>query len=187
MKLVALSAVLIVLPLVLVSGVETDVEDLGVLTPRNAIHLEKGTDRKDWHHFEIELLHKSTGATNLIVTNKAQITLQDMSMPLGRVVFSVRSVDENGMSSDPSFYQFEIQTNSLPTPKAVKETILRGPDAQTMPIVDLLKARASGSVPVPVMPRISSGMLVGHSLTNVPLPTNSMIEFYNRKGRRNEQ
>lgn len=135
-----------------------DFEDLGVLTPRTAIPLERNTDRGDFSFFQIEA--KSAAKTNslkFVTTNTLLFSTNFLPLPSGRVILGVRTILKDGSASPASTYAFELWRGSPPAPSAGKVIgILGFPDGENDSLEKIIQSRAKSE---PSSPPLPPGML----------------------------
>lgn len=214
-----MKAIVLLLALAIIAAVsaadETEVEDLGVITAKVGIVLEKDTERADWSHFVLEFLPQTppTNLVTLTLTNDFLTLAELVRLPSGRVIMGVKSVCNDGTESTLKLYKFDIRRAGPPTPKARTIQILRGeesPEPNTLSN-KLQRLRESRPIEPPPVPqtqpqrRGERGPIPPASewpkpdvrpARALPLPggrnetyaqhLDRMAEFYAKPGRRNE-
>lgn len=210
MKAIVLLLALVVIA-TLAAADDTDFEDLGVITAKVGIVLEKETSRSDWSHFVIEFqpMTPPTNAVTLTLTNDF-VTLSNLvKLPSGRTLMGLKSVFRDGTESKIILYKLDIRRADPPAPKARTIQILDGSAPEINSLSNTLR-RLRESRPViepPAPPRSQRGpippaeawpapaVVPARVLRALPGGTNrtyaqhldSMAEYYSRPGRRNEK
>lgn len=159
-----------------------DITDLGTMTERRAIFLEKCTNRVDFAAFNIEI--QSMVETNIVLhftTTNEFLRFSDLSsLPDGRVAMAVQMVCADGSTSPANLYRMDVKHSPPNAPTAVMITVLDG---------TVRPAARAGAVRSPrpslIQQAIQSKQL---DLTNnggPPLPRGGMEEnpFYDRRRR----
>jgi hypothetical protein len=105
--------------------------DLGVLTPRMAIPLERNTERGDFAFFQIEA--RSLAFTNSIkfnTTNQFLFASNFVQMPSGKILLAVKTIAIDGTGSPVSTHTFELWRSAPLKPVVGKVINLSGSPAQ---------------------------------------------------------
>lgn len=99
---------------------QSDIENLGAITERRGVILEKPTNRTDFLMFKIELLAQRwpSNHVRLTLTNDL-LTLADlMAMPPGPVLMSVQAICADGSESPLALYRIVVHRDGPDRPKA---------------------------------------------------------------------
>ncbi len=106
--------------LTLLSAQASELIDLGTITPRRAIVLERNTDRPDWSHFKAEFLSlaPSSNQVTLILTNDLLTLSNLVGLPSGPAVVGLRSVTSDGTESPTVLFKLDIRRAEPPAPGA---------------------------------------------------------------------
>lgn len=94
--------------------------DLGTITPRRAIVLERNTGRPDWSHFKVEFfsLALTSNQVTLILTNELLTISNLVGLPSGPTIVGLRSVTLDGMESPIVLFRLDIRRAEPPSPGA---------------------------------------------------------------------
>lgn len=140
---------------------ETEPEDLGVVSPRRAIQLDKGTAREDFLYFDIEF-KPYTPPTNIVkfsTTNSLILLSNLVRLPSGKILMGVKSVFADGTTSPIELYTFRVWRGRPPgvraSPMAIggdTNLIGRGENLSSV-LQSLIRARPEPPpVPLPFVP-----------------------------------
>lgn len=176
-----------------------EVEDLGVLTPRNGIQLDKATTRGDVKTFIVEFLPQTppTNAVSRVYTNEhSLVKISDLpELPSGPVVMGVKTIGADGVESEIALYRFDLRRGNPPKPRAYATALLEA-DAEpvstntTAGVVARRREKLAASPPPPIPGAISAPTpvpeLEGASNKTYGDVLDAMAEHYAKRGRRNE-
>ncbi len=126
---VGLGLFLISFPCAVIYTQETSIENLGVISRRRGILLERTTNRTDFVRFIIELkLAGSSNTVTLLRTNDF-LNLDDFgSVPSGPVIMGVKSVYSDGDEDEIELYRLEVRRNA-PTRSRARSIQIIGTNA----------------------------------------------------------
>lgn len=171
------------LALVILALVGAEVVDLGVMTDRRVIILEKCTNRTDFAAFQVELQSLLPGSNYVSYTSQAgAIEMEDFaSIPQGPVAVGVTMICADGEKSQMALYRLDLRRSAPRAPVARMVTLLNPNLPAEVPEATNAPARP---LAIP-MGRIRQVAVEG---TPPPLPESKMNLFYEeREGqRRNE-
>lgn len=107
-----------------------EITNLGVVSPRRGLVLERDTNQVDFLHFKIDLvaLRWPSNSVTFTTTNDILTLDQFMPMPPGPCIMGVRSVYSDGDESNVSLYRVRVRRDTPKAPKA-HGTGISGPDA----------------------------------------------------------
>lgn len=147
-------AVLVVL--LILAGIsladETDPDDLGVISPRRALLLEKPADRKDFARFILEFLPQQWPTNKVVITTTNTVVYlgELVAVPHGPAVLAVRSECTDGSVSDIKLFKVDIRRNAPSAPRVRTIGVLTNDDRQAVePVVHRWMHRARPTPPVP--------------------------------------
>lgn len=162
------------------------IQNLGSITPRRSITLMRDT-RDDWVKYEIEFrsLPPSTNRTTVTLTNDL-VTLEVLAtVPSGPAIMGVRSVYEDGETSDASVFRVSIWRGKPRAPSA-KPTFMSAPKGASIkndgPIDSarvMMPIRTNAPPPLPMGVAGTYGDLLDRN-------ADDMIKHYRKSGRRNQ-
>lgn len=102
------------------ASAQIQVEDLGVITDRNAIILSRDPPRKDYAGYMIEFLPQfaPTNKVTLYITNEMILLENLVAVPHGPAIVGIRSVCKDGSESPVSLYTLDIRRDAPHPPNA---------------------------------------------------------------------
>lgn len=142
---------------------DTDVEDLGLFTPRRGITLDK-IDAAAFKEFRVEFIPQNP-PTNVvaITTTNELLTVEDVPMlPSGPTIMGVRTIAIDGGESPVQLYRFNLRRAGPPAPRA-RTTFLPSsePERSTTNAVRRVIERRKAEAPEPPMPPAMKAALPG--------------------------
>jgi hypothetical protein len=187
-----------------------DLDDLGVITPKHALIIEKDTTRGDWDHFKVEVLPTvpPTNKVSFSVTNEIVTLSHFGAVSSGPSVLAVQSVTKDGTKSPIKLYRIEIRRAAPPAPSVrLIELLTDGPVAVELE-TKVEQIKKAQRVPYPAIPTRIAGTnielrhlpvgIINPTITNsvIPQGTNRvyaeeldrMADFHEKavKNRRNQ-
>jgi hypothetical protein len=163
-----------------------NIEDLGVITPRRSIVLERCATRNDFMHFVIEL-RQGTNLLFMVMTTNTVLTVDGVLDVVqdGRAVMGVKSICLDGAESPMAVYRFEVRREGPTAPVARAIGVIAPlPDFR---LDDVLRDRKELEKPLPP-PVPSAGepammMMRPVMTTPPPLPhgTNESYSAYQKR------
>lgn len=158
-----------------------DLTQLGVMTDRRAIILERSTERPDHAFFRVELqaLGWPSNTVQFVKTN-ALLTMNDFSGMTGPCIMAVHSVCSDGGESGPALFRLDVRRDPPDRPTA-KMIWLLNTNRATSTTRDLRLLRTN-MVVEPQAPSMTLGITndrgsLSQTLQAEPLP-NSRNETY---------
>ena len=204
-----MKSIVIIVALLVIAAIEasadTDIEDLGVITPKKEIVLEHTAERSDIRHFLLDFapIAAPTNQIHFVSTNDTLRVDNLGALPSGPILMTVRTACKDGSVSAPRLYRFELWRAEPPAPRARVVEILGGEEERTNSIAQILETRRTierSKLPTPPLPtdarRVTASSPIPPAVEPPrPLPSgtnktysehlDSMARFYNKR-RRNE-
>lgn len=182
MKVILLLALAIV-------GLHAQVTDLGVITERSIITLEKCQRRHDFAAFKVEIIPRNLrGWTNKVefVTTNEFLTLADLqAVPDGIAVMGVRQVCADSSVSTVAVFKIDVQRDPPDPPRAYVSTILT--NAPEQKIEHVLQSMADKPTPPPpAPPGMATNAAPQHVPTRTTTTTRPEASYYPLPGGRGE-
>ena len=108
-------------------------EDIGVVTARKGIYLEKPTNRLDFSHFQIDLFAQRwpSNKVSFTKTNDVLLLSDFMAMPPGPCLMGVKIVCSDGEESPIAIYRVDVRRDPPKAPKAHSIIVAPGPTGMT--------------------------------------------------------
>lgn len=153
----------------------SDITDLGVLSSRRGIVLEKCTNRADFAHFKIELLAQRWPSNSFtFTTTNSLLTLQDfLAMPPGPCLMGVREVTADGDESSLSLFKVDIRREPAAAPRAHVTQLAELRPAVSPTTKAMIAIRTKQAVPLPPLPDGTNRSYSEHMIR--------MHDFYTRR------
>lgn len=203
-KLLTIIAVMLITARCLAQNTTNKVEDLGVVSERIGVFLDKSAD-PNFQNFEVDVAPVDKTLTNrvrLILATNDLITVTNLAgLPAGPMLLGLRSIYRDGTASPATTYKFNLLRSSPSAPTARAVQLIGVPGAQTLKLdvrKEVLKLQppvrmdppaplSSTSISLPKLQQIESGLETPiRPPTN--LPSAEMAENINKRThkRRNE-
>lgn len=177
--------------------VAEEITELGTVSPRRGIILEKCQRRTDFLEWKLEFLPQThpTNQVNMVTTNELLTLPLLAQLPSGPVIMGVRQVCTDGTESPISLFRFTIRRGDPSSPRAMGIGILTGVQGQSLTnrLERIRQRRAAEALQnTPPIP----GQTVTNAPTVQPMPESrnrtygeyldEMAQHYRRTTRRSE-
>lgn len=101
-----------------------EIEDLGIVSRRRSIILERCTNRTDFVKFVIEIQPAGSSNTVTLIRTNDFLSLADFgAVPAGKLTMGVHSVCADGEESPVALYRLEVKRSAPTSPRARSITV----------------------------------------------------------------
>lgn len=130
------------------------ITDLGVITDRTAILLERCTNRTDFLHFKVELQAlRFPSNTVIFTTANSMLKLEDLAaMPPGPVIMGVSSECRDGAASPIALFRLDLRRDPPKPPTARVVGLLNTPKEGRASLTNAIQAARQRAIEGPPLP-----------------------------------
>lgn len=162
----------LLIALLSIAGAQCAVVDLGVMTERTGIMLDRATNRPDFFQYRIELIAQRWPSNSVVIvrTNDLLMIQDFVEMPIGPCLMAVHSICIDGEESSVSFYRVDVRREAPSAPGAHRVAV-PARQSTNLPVQHLMRVHRNNQTnaipPTPMIPvKINTAPNSGTGMTN---------------------